>query len=159
MLAHFVFRQLTMLTRIESSVGFAVIRDATPPTLTLTLAALVQGDVLVTWSATDGGSGLDVGTCLLEVREDEGAWQPFSTACAGDDTYASQPGHTYTFRLSASDNVGNANILEVEAVVPYVKKYYYANGQRVAMRHDDVVYYIHSDHPSTSSGQALAAPA
>jgi RHS repeat-associated protein len=64
------------------------------------------------------------------VREDEGAWQTFSTECAGDDTHDGQPGHTYTLRLSASDNVSNAASLEVQAVFPYVKKYYYANGQR-----------------------------
>lgn len=141
----------------ESSTDFSVIRDATPPTLTL--AALVQGDVLVTWSVEDSdpstssgqGSGVDSSTCLLEVREDEGAWQTFSTACAGDDAYDSEPGHTYTFRLTASDNVGNAASLEVEALVPYIKKYYYANGQRVAMQKEGVVYYLHTDHLGSTS--------
>jgi hypothetical protein len=137
----------------QSSVGFSVIRDTTPPTLTL--EAVVQSDVLVAWSATDPspGSGLDTSKCLLKVREDdEGTWQAFSTDCGGEDaTYDGQPGYTYTFRLSASDNVGNAASLEVEAVVPYVKKYYYANGQRVAMRQGDVVYYIHSDHLGSTS--------
>jgi RHS repeat-associated protein len=126
-----------------------VARDTTPPTLTL--AALVQGDVHVTWSATDPDSGVDASTCLLEVREDEGTWQTFSTECGGDDTHDGQPGHTYTFRLAASDNVSNAASLEVEAVFPYVKKYYYANGQRVAMRQEGVVYYIHSDHLGSTS--------
>jgi hypothetical protein len=110
----------------------------------------VQSDVLVAWSATDPspGSGLDTSKCLLKVREDdEGTWQAFSTDCGGEDaTYDGQPGYTYTFRLSASDNVGNAASLEVEAVVPYVKKYYYANGQRVAMQKEGVVYYPHTDH-------------
>jgi RHS repeat-associated protein len=128
-------------------VDFSVIRDTTPPTLTL--AAVVQRDVLVTWSATDPspGSGLDTSKCLLKVREDdEGTWQAFSTDCGGDDTYDGEPGHTYTFHFTASDNVGNADILEVQAVVPYVTKYYYANGQRVAMRQEGVVYYVHTDH-------------
>jgi hypothetical protein len=133
----------------QSSVGFGVIRDTTPPTLTL--AALVQGEVHVTWSATDPDSGVDASTCLLEVREDEGAWQTFSTQCGGDDTHDGQPGHTYTLRLSASDNVSNAASLEVQAVFPYVTKYYYANGQRVAMRQEGVVYYIHSDHLGSTS--------
>jgi len=105
----------------QSSVDLSVIRDTTPPTLTL--EAVVQGShVYVTWSAADSGSGVDTSTCLLEVREDEGAWQTFSTDCGGEDaTYDGQPGHTYTFRLSASDNVSNAASLEVEALVPYVK--------------------------------------
>ena len=125
--------------------SFTVVRDFFSPTLTLT--AVVQGgDALVTWNVEDSGSGVDASTCRLEVRQDEGAWQPFSTACAGDDTYDAEPGHTYTFRLSAADNVSNADSREVQAVVPYVKKYYYANGQRVALWQGDVVYYIHSDH-------------
>jgi RHS repeat-associated protein len=136
----------------QSSVAFSVIRDTTPPTLTL--EAVVQSDVLVTWSATDPspGSGLDTSKCLLKVREDdEGTWQAFSTDCGGDDTYDGQPGHTYTFRLSASDNVSNAASIEVEAVVPYVTKYYYANGQRIAMQKEGVVYYVHSDHLGSTS--------
>jgi RHS repeat-associated protein len=136
----------------QSSVDFSVIRDTTPPTLTL--EAVVQSDVLVTWSATDPspGSGLDTSKCLLKVREDdEGTWQAFSTDCGGDDTYDGQPGHTYTFRLSASDNVSNAASTEVQAVVPYVTKYYYANGQRIAMQKEGVVYYLHSDHLGSTS--------
>jgi len=131
-------------------IRLADLHDTTPPTLTL--EAVVQGtDVLVTWSSDDSGSGVDASTCLLEVREDEGAWQTFSTECGGDDTHDGQPGHTYTFRLSASDNVGNEDSLEVEAVVPYVTKYYYANGQRVAMWQGDVVYYLHADHLGSTS--------
>jgi RHS repeat-associated protein len=133
----------------QSGVGFSVIRDTTPPTLTL--EAVVQSDVLVAWNVKDSGSGVDASTCLLKVREDEGAWQTFSTECEGDDTYDGQPGHTYTFRLAVSDNVGNAASTEVEAVVPYVTKYYYANGQRVAMQREGVVYYVHTDHLGSTS--------
>jgi RHS repeat-associated protein len=131
-------------------VDLSVIRDTTPPTLTL--EAVVQRDVLVAWNVKDSGSGVDASTCLLEVREDEGAWQTFSTQCRGEDaTHDGQPVHTYTFRLSARDNVSNAASTEVEAVVPYVKKYYYANGQRVAMQKEGVVYYVHTDHLGSTS--------
>jgi hypothetical protein len=133
----------------QSGVGFSVIRDTTPPTLTL--EAVVQSNVLVAWNVEDSGSGVNASTCLLEVREDEGAWQTLSTGCEGDATHDGQPGYTYTFRLSASDNVGNAASTEVEAVVPYVTKYYYANGQRVAMQKEGVVYYLHSDHLGSTS--------
>ena len=134
----------------QSGVDLSVIRDTTPPTLTL--EAVVQSNVLVAWNVEDSGSGVDASTCLLEVREDDGDWQTFSTECGGEDaTYEGQPGHTYTFRLSASDNVSNAASTEVEALVPYVKKYYYANGQRVAMRQEGVVYYVHSDHLGSTS--------
>jgi hypothetical protein len=35
-----------------------------------------------------------------------------------------------------------------------VTKYYYFAAQRVAMSQEGVVYFIHTDHPSASSGQA-----
>jgi RHS repeat-associated protein len=47
--------------------------------------------------------------------------------------------------------VSNAASTEVEALVPYVTKYYYANGQRVAMQKEGVVYYLHSDHLGSTS--------
>jgi YD repeat-containing protein len=34
--------------------------------------------------------------------------------------------------------------------------YYHFNGQRVAMRNSSGVFWLHGDHPSTSSGQACA---
>jgi hypothetical protein len=140
----------------QSSVDLSVIRDTTPPTLTL--EAVVQSNVLVTWSATDSGSGVDTSTCLLEVREDDGDWQAFSTDCGGDDTYDGQPGHTYTFRLSASDNVSNAASIEVEAVVPYVTKYYYANGGEVGrVLYDPYGEVITSTLPITLTEQLLSA--
>jgi len=38
-----------------------------------------------------------------------------------------------------------------------VRKYYYLAGQRVAMRRNGVVQYLHGDHPSLCSGQVWAA--
>jgi len=38
-----------------------------------------------------------------------------------------------------------------------VTKYYFFAGQRIAMNKGGTLTYLHSDHPSTSSGQALAA--
>ena len=40
-----------------------------------------------------------------------------------------------------------------------VTKYYFFNGQRVAMRKEGVLYYVAGDHPSLRSGQAWARPA
>jgi hypothetical protein len=53
--------------------------------------------------------------------------------------------------------VSNAASTEVEALVPYVKKYYYANGQRVATRVDGTLYYVHSDHHGSTVAVSDAA--
>jgi RHS repeat-associated protein len=101
--------------------------------------------------AGQAASGL--ATCALEVREDEGEWGPFSTDCAGADTYQeAQPGHRYTFRLTASDNAGNEADTEVEATTKAITKYYYFGGQRVAMRGpDDALTWLHADHLGSTS--------
>ncbi len=100
----------------------------------------------------DAASGVDASTCELRVQEDDGGWQPFSTACAGDEVHSqAQPGHVYTFRLSASDHVSNTASTEALARFPRVTKYYYHGGQRVAMRADGVVYYLHGDHLGSTS--------
>jgi RHS repeat-associated protein len=85
------------------------------------------------------------------VREDEGAWEPLSAACAGESTYAGEPAHRYTFHLTASDNVGNGAAAETQAAISRVTKYYYHGGQRVAMRRGSVVYYVHADHLGSTS--------
>jgi RHS repeat-associated protein len=135
---------------------FTVVRDAISPTLSLN-ATVQGGDVHVTWSATDPDSGVDASTCLLEVREDEGAWQTFSTQCGGDDTHDGQPGHTYTFRLTAADNVSNTASTEAQASVPRITKHYYANGQRLATRVDGALYYVHQDHVGSTVAVSDAA--
>jgi len=138
---------------------FTVTRDTTPPTFTLS-PAVESGALRVTWSSSDAASGVDGSTCELRVQEDDGAWQPFSTDCAGDEVHSeAQPGHVYTFRLSATDNVSNSATAEALAHFPRVTKYYYhpstgsgqAGGQRVAMRADGVVYYLHGDHLGSTS--------
>ncbi len=130
---------------------FTVTRDTAPPTFTLS-PAMENGALRVTWSISDAASGVDASACTLVVREDEGAWQPFSTDCAGDEIHsAAQPGHVYTFRLSATDNVSNTATAEALARFPRVTKYYYHGGQRVAQRRDGVVYYLHGDHLGSTS--------
>ncbi|MCP4543491.1 MAG: RHS repeat-associated core domain-containing protein [Chloroflexi bacterium] len=61
------------------------------------------------------------------------------------------PGQAYTFRLDASDHTGNQASAEDATGVSRVTKYYYAAGQRVAMRAGDVVYYLHGDHLGSTS--------
>ncbi|MCP4543493.1 MAG: RHS repeat-associated core domain-containing protein, partial [Chloroflexi bacterium] len=132
----------------EAQASFTVARDVTPPQVSVD--ATVQDDIVtVSWDASDGGSGLN--TCTLEVREGDGEWQTFSTDCAGTDTYSPSPGETCTFRLDASDHTGNQASAEETTGVSRVTKYYYAGGQRVAMRAGDVLYYLHGDHLGSTS--------
>ena len=42
-------------------------------------------------------------------------------------------------------------------VVLDLTTHYFANGQRVATRVDGSLYYVHQDHPSTSSGHSLGS--
>ena len=96
---------------------------------------LSGGDIVVTWYASDPAGGSGLAACTVEMRDGDGDWQPFSPNCSGPDTYAGvEPGHLYTFRLTAVDNVGNVATTEAQAGVRRVTKYYYHNGQRVAMR-------------------------
>jgi len=60
-------------------------------------------------------------------------------------------GHAYHFRVRTWDRVGNAREYPAAPdattrIRAPVTKYYYASGQRVALRQGDVVYYIHTDH-------------
>jgi RHS repeat-associated protein len=67
-------------------------------------------------------------------------------------TYDGDPGHTYTFHVTATDHVANAAGAEVEAITRHVTKYYYFDGQRVAMRTpDDEVVWLHGDHLGSTS--------
>lgn len=84
---------------------FTSIRDAGAPQASV--AARVQGDyVVVNWSASDPGSGLD--TCRLQVRENRSGWTRLSSACVGETIYTNvRAGRSYTFRLQATDRVSN----------------------------------------------------
>ncbi len=127
---------------------FTVTRDVTPPTLSLS-PVVQNGAVRLTWSASDSSAGL--ATCTLEAQEDQGSWTVVPGGCAGTTTYGT-PGHWYTFRLAATDNVGNSTTTQTQSVtVRSVRKYYTAGGRRVAMRENGVVYYLHGDHLGSTS--------
>jgi len=76
----------------------------------------------------------------------EGSWQTKSNACAGTYIHPSEPGHLYTFRLTATNHVG-IGVSTTESAAwrdpsgfgnpkglgssTYPAKHYYANRQRV----------------------------
>ena len=63
---------------------FRLTRDADPPQVWLTVPRRVYTrSILLIWGASDERS--DVAYYDLDVQVEDGAWQPFSTACAGDE--------------------------------------------------------------------------
>jgi YD repeat-containing protein len=64
---------------------------------------------------------------------------------------------TTTAYPSASLRAGVGNYLEWRGSPASMVRYYYADGQRIAMRQGAVVYFLLGDHPSLRSGQAWAA--
>jgi RHS repeat-associated protein len=107
--------------------------------------------VAVAWSGDDGG-GSGVASYDLDVSADGAPWEPLLTNTQSTSyQYTGQPGHRYTFRVTATDNVGNEGQGEADTRVAAVTKYYYFGGRRVAMRGPDGVYYLHADHLGSTS--------
>ena len=82
-----------------------------------------QDDVVVTWSASDAGSG--VVWYDLDVRVDDGEWERLlndaqDTSCAYPADYARR----YAFRVTATDNVGNAGQGEANAATATMIRHY-----------------------------------
>jgi RHS repeat-associated protein len=115
--------------------------------------AIVNGSTIdVSWDATtDAGSGVD--WYDLDISVDGDPWQSLLTNSQSTDyQYTAQPGHRYTFRVTATDNVGNVGQGEAEARIAAITKYYYFGGQRVATRGPDgAVSWLHADHLSSTS--------
>jgi hypothetical protein len=147
----------------DTGVPFTVVRDIISPTVVV--QAVADGAVIaVSWAGTtDGGSGvawydLDV-SVVLHVRSGcvatGGPWQQLLAQTTDTSyRYVGENEQSYTFRVTATDNVGNADTGDTSVTtLSGVTKYYYFNGQRVAMRGpDNAVTWLHSDHPSFYSG-------
>jgi len=77
-----------------------------------------------------------------------------------ESTFNGEFGHTYTFIVTATDNVSNTAQAVASTVTVQQTKYYYLGASRVAMRQsvasgDGEVSYLHSDHPSTALRTSL----
>ncbi len=90
----------------------------------------------------------------LEVSADGGAsWTRLLTATQDTSyTFTGELGVAYAFRVRATDRVSNTSTwVQAEAKTVVVKKYYSVAGQRVGMRENGVLYYLHSDHLGSTS--------
>ena len=88
--------------------------DTTPPQVTIDVPETFWPQVQVSWSATDGTSGLRANPYTVQYRVDDGEWTDWlvntaqtSATFGPHDPVDVQPGHTYTFRAFAADNAGN----------------------------------------------------
>jgi hypothetical protein len=83
-----------------------IILDATPPTATITSPSegeeIQSSTVTVTWSSSDGGSGLE----KFEVRLDSGNWKSKGMLTAHTFTGLSDGSHSVL--VKATDNAGNS---------------------------------------------------
>jgi RHS repeat-associated protein len=150
-----------------TTVPFTITRDAISPTVTITVPACsAVVTVAVAWSGDDG-AGSGVARYDVQVRQDDGPWSGWLTDTAQTEAdFVGAIGHRYTFRVTATDNVGNVGQGEAETRVAAITKYYYfpssgsgrGGGQRVAMRGpDDAVVWLHGDHLGSTSLATNAA--
>lgn len=98
--------------------------DSTPPSSTASSPAVVTGPFQVTWSGSDGASGIDHYT--IEVRDGDGPWNVWRTEETSTSAlYSGEVGHNYSFRSIARDQAGNqeTNYTSVGDTTTAVAKY------------------------------------
>ncbi|MCP4288267.1 MAG: hypothetical protein GY792_28160 [Gammaproteobacteria bacterium] len=152
----------------ELNPGLRVVKDTTAPSVSAT-ASLAGSEITVTWNGTDNQAGVahyDVQSSL-----DGETWtNELVDTTDTSATFSIAPSQTYTFRVRATDNVGNTSGWQTTASATReltTTKYYMFGGQRVAMRVQDSsgsndVYYLHGDHlgsvslTTDASGNAVA---
>ncbi|MBN2392409.1 MAG: DUF11 domain-containing protein [Anaerolineae bacterium] len=129
-------------------------QDAVAPTAQMGALPSVQSQVqfAVSWSGSDNGSG--VKSYDVQVQINDGSWQTWKSATtATSATYSGAYGNTYAFRVRARDQAGNVGAWSAVVTTMTLSsvKYYYFGSQRVAMRKDGTLTYLHGDHLGSAS--------
>jgi RHS repeat-associated protein len=129
-----------------------VIRDTTPPTITIDLPGVASLRFRVSWSGDD-----ECGVRHYDVQYKAGAggtWTGWLTATTRTEAvFLGQSNQTYYFRIRATDNVSNTSawIESGPVSIQAVRKNYHFGDQLVATRRGDEVYFIHADHLGSTS--------
>jgi RHS repeat-associated protein len=135
-----------------ASQTFQVVHDLIAPMMVITVPTVVPVRFTVAFSATDAEAGVRHYT--VQYRVEGGSWADWLVETLQSEAdFVGTPGEVYYFRAQAIDKVNNlSEWVEVGPVeVKAVTKYYTFNGQRVAMRQGDEVYYLHGDHLGSTS--------
>jgi len=127
-----------------------VTQDVISPTVHMLVP--VQAGLLfeVAWTGYDAGAGI-VGFDV-EYQVDGQNWIPWLLDTLDTEaTFVGEAGHSYTFRVTATDQVGNVGQDEASVEEYSITKYYNFNGQRVAMQRCGEngcgeAIYLHGDH-------------
>ncbi|MDP3046693.1 MAG: hypothetical protein Q8O07_04380, partial [Chloroflexota bacterium] len=92
---------------ISPDYNATVVMDNTPPTAAASSPAVAPAaSITVTWSGADALSG--VASYDLQVRDSDGPWTPWlAHTTALTAIYSGASRHLYSFRVRATDNVGN----------------------------------------------------
>ncbi len=107
----------------------------------------------VSWSATDNKSG--VRDYSVEYKDGSGgSWTAWLTNVTSTQAaFNSRPGHTISFRVTATDRADNAGSVESSGAPAgelQLAKYYLFGGQPVALRKgtggSSTVAYLYGDH-------------
>jgi RHS repeat-associated protein len=137
----------------EQAAPFRVVNDTIAPTVVITVPKVAPLRFQVVWTGDDSESG--VRSYEVEFKDGAGAWTEWLPETVHSEAYfRGEMGHSYTFRIKATDNVNNTSDPWVESEVveiATVTKYYQFGGQRVAMRRGAEVYYLHGDHLGSTS--------
>jgi RHS repeat-associated protein len=82
-----------------------------------------------------------------------GGWRAWQAGIKLSAKFVGQDGHTYFFRVRATDAVGNVSQWQESrpVAVSAVTKYYLFGGRRIALRQGGAVLYLHGDHLSSAS--------
>jgi hypothetical protein len=75
-------------------------------------------NVAVRWSTADPGSGSGVSAQLFQWRTDDGSWVTVHLPSTSTRTVKLRlpPGHTFTFRVRATDRAGNVGSFGVRSI-------------------------------------------
>lgn len=137
---------------VAVSQAFTVTYDNLAPSTQITVPATSGLRFDVAWSGRDDQAGVQ--TYEVEYRDGaSGSWQTWSPGLRSPAKFVGQDGHTYVFRVRATDAVGNVSPWQESrpVVVSAVTKYYLFGGQRIALRQGGALFYLHGDHLGSAS--------
>jgi RHS repeat-associated protein len=129
-----------------------VVNDDDAPTPVITVQSTVSLKFTVAWDATDNASGVQYYD--VQYKQGAGSWTDWLTNTTTTNAqFIGQQDESYTFRVQATDNVGNVSAWQESTAVTIdaITKYYHHGSSRVAMRQGGEVYYLHGDHLGSTS--------